>query len=222
MRLRSILLLGLFPISALSSQTVLSEPSTSSTTLVDILGADPDYRLLLQLLQRSKLIPTLNRLNESTLFAPTNDAIKKHASRHPGWQKLLDSSEELVPDNIQEELRQQLFYHLLHESIGGLPNEGQIQVLHTLLYPQKPIDPPTKEPPPWLPVPGGTLGGSPQRLRFTSLKDSGAHVGVDAFGRLGTKVVKDLQRADNGVLIGIGDMLEPPPGLGEDTFDSCR
>lgn len=49
-----------------------------SSTLVDALSADPDYSSLLRLLQRADLILTLNKLNGSTLLAPTNDAIKQH------------------------------------------------------------------------------------------------------------------------------------------------
>ena len=77
---------GLVPLSllilasgVLSSQTPLNPPlpTVQSTTLVDVLNADKDYTLLLSLLQIARLIPTLNKLNGSTLFAPTNDAVKR-------------------------------------------------------------------------------------------------------------------------------------------------
>ncbi|KAG8963433.1 hypothetical protein FRC05_004736 [Tulasnella sp. 425] len=53
-------------------------PSTTSTTTIDGLSTDPDYTLLLRLIQRAKLVPTPNKLNGSTLFASTNDAIERH------------------------------------------------------------------------------------------------------------------------------------------------
>ncbi len=69
--------------------------------------------------------------------------------------------------------------------------------------------------PPWLPVPGGSLGGEPQRLRVASL-DGDVKVGVNAFGQGGSKVVpmKVNNTADNGVVFGIRDVLEVPSDLG--------
>jgi len=175
--------------------------SSSATTLVDALSADPDYTSLLRLLQRARLIPTLNRLNGSTLFAPTNDAIKRHLSRNSLW---------LQQDNVQEQLRQQLFYHLFNYSLLSLPSENNTQSHTTLLFPR----PPPRKPPPWMPTPGGTLGGEPQRLRVAARKD-GAWVGVDAFGQGGSQITKGQKDAGNGILYGIADVLEPPPDLGQ-------
>src|SRR5580698_5885448 len=108
--------LPLFPLSLLAllpySLAIATHPTqlafyspqdTLSSTLVDKLSEDPDYTTLLRLLQRARLIPTLNRLNGSTLFAPTNDAIK----RHPSLSRL----SLLTGDNVNEQLRQELFYH---------------------------------------------------------------------------------------------------------------
>jgi solute carrier family 25 carnitine/acylcarnitine transporter 20/29 len=187
--------------------------SIASTTLVDALSADTDYTSLLRLLQRARLIPTLNKLNGSTLFAPTNDAIK----RHPAWHSAL--TDEIAPlnDNIHEQLRQDLFYHLLNYSIPGLPSQPETQVHKTLLFPRAPIrEPPTNEPPPsppWLPEPGGMLGGEPQRVRVAS-REGGAWVGVDAYGNGGAQIVKGQVNVRNGVLLGISDVLSVPQGLG--------
>ncbi len=188
-----------------------------STTVSDILYADPDYESLVHLLQRARLIPTLNRLNATTLFAPTNDAIKRHASTDPLWQAaLLDP----LLDNIHEILRQQLFYHLLNYTLDNLPTDDSPHVLDTLLFPTNPLENPTDDPPPsppWIPVPGGTLGGAPQRLRIAARDDHG-YVGVDAFAKGGVKIVKEKKTADNGVVFGIDDMLVPPPDLGQPFF----
>ena len=215
------LLLVLAPLVA-SAQVPIhsSPPSTSSTTLVDALSADPDYTHLIRLLQRSRLIPTLARLNGTTLFAPTNNAIEHHAAYNSLWAAgLYDDDDYLEPrDNIKEKLRQELLYHMLNSTLPPFHHlEGlAVQVHETLHYPRKPIDPPTGNPPPsppWIPKPGGTLGGRPQRLRLSS-RDKGVWVGVDAFGKGGVKVIKDRVDATNGVLVGIDGVLEPPPSLG--------
>lgn len=204
-----------------ASQVSLFNPTVSSTTLVDLLSADPDYSSLIRLLQRARLIPSLNRLNASSLFAPTNDAIERHASSNPLWNiALREDSKSPLKDNVQEELRQQLFYHILNYTLLDLPADKSPWSLETLLFPHKIPEHPKREPPPgspWLPVPGGTLGGAPQRLRIAARKND-AYIGVDAFGNGGAKIVKPRQNATNGVVYGIADMLVPPPSLGHSEF----
>lgn len=190
-------------------------PRPQSFTLLEALYQDPDYESLVKLLQHTQLIPTLNRLNGSTLFAPTNDAIGRMFDAHPLLRAALDEPVDLR-DNICAQLRQQLFYHLLNYNISDLPTEQTPQLHKTLLYPRQPIQPPSREPPPnppWLPTPGGTLGGAPQRLRL-SFRDNHTWVGVNAFGDGGVQVVKDRVDTSTGVLIGIGDVLGMPPDLG--------
>lgn len=186
-------------------------PGTQSTTFIDVLNADPDYTSLLKLLQHALLVPTLNRLNGSTFFAPTNDAIDKHAF----WSHALSSLGD-VRDNVQHKLRQELLYHLLNYSIPVTPDDNNIQVHKTLHYPRKPDEPPSQEPPPsppWMPVPGGTLGGEPQRLHVF-YKGEDVYVGSNAFGEGGAQVVKGKVDAGNGMLFGIDDVLTVPPDLG--------
>lgn len=200
------LLVLALPAAALSAQTVFSP------TLVDALSADPDYTDLITLLQRARLIPTLNKLNGSTFFAPTNHAIRKHRL----WHDMLQADD--LNDNIKEQLRQQLFYHLINYTLPEFPDtpQPQVLVLETLHYPRTPLEPPSKEPPPsppWMPIPGGSLGSQPQRLRIAA-RDEGARVGVDAFGKAGVEIVKGVIDAGNGLLLGIDDVLEPPPDLG--------
>ena len=205
------LLAAVLPAHCISSQV---HWTPTSVTLVDTLNADPDYSSLLHLLQKARLIPTLNRLNGSTLFAPTNDAIERHSMTNLLWRNILDSQANRVPDNVQEQLRQQLFYHLLNDSLVGTPTDNNIQVLKTLLYPREPGESPPHDPSPWIPVPTGSLGSEPQRLRIAA-HDQGAYVGTDTFGKGGATIVKGKQIADNGVLFGISEVLEPPPDLGE-------
>ncbi|KAG2154689.1 hypothetical protein DEU56DRAFT_725712 [Suillus clintonianus] len=213
MRLWGCIPLTLLALVALSTTTQVpwnSDATTQSTTLVDVLNADEDYTSLLILLQKAKLIPTLNKLNGSTLFAPTNDAIKRHDS----WQSVLGNPDSLK-DNVQEELRQELFYHLLNYSVAQEPNDLTTHVHDTLHFPKLSLDPPTNEPPPfppWMPLPVSTLGNEPQKLRLTS-RDGVAWVGVDAFGKGGIEIKKSSE-AKNGVVYGIPSVLEVPPHLG--------
>jgi len=203
-------LLALIPYSLAipsSQSTFHSSEHTLSFTLVDKLSEDPDYTTLLRLLQRARLIPTLNRLNGSTFFAPTNDAIHHHASL-----SLLSS---LTGDNVNEQLRQELFYHLLNFTVV-LPKDDNILVTKTLHFPHDYTEPPSRDPPPsppWLPIPGGSLGGEPQRLRVAA-RNGQIHVGVDSFGKGGAQVIKDPIDAGNGLLIGIDSILSVPPSLG--------
>lgn len=191
-----------------------SQLAVQSDTLVDVLNKDNDYTLLLSLLQRALLIPTLNKLNGSTFFAPTNDAVKRHADKNTLWQSLLSETHSLVPDNVQEQLRQQLFYHLLNYSLPELPKEKITQTLSTLHYPQLPSNSSPREPPsdPWFPIPHGLLGDQSQRLRLAS-RDGSTWVGVNASGDGGVKLVKEKVEASNGIVYGIAEVLEPPTSL---------
>lgn len=212
MRLWGCIPLTLLALVALSTTTQVawnSDSTIQSKTLVDVLNNDEDYTSLLSLLQKANLIPTLNKLNGSTLFAPTNDAIK----RHDLWRSALEYPN-LLKDNVQEELRQQLFYHLLNYSVTEDPKDlTTLRVLDTLHFPKLPLDPPPNKPPPWMPIPEGTLGNQSQKLRLTS-RDGVAWVGVDAFGKGGVEIKKQKAEAANGVVYGIAHVLEVPPHLG--------
>lgn len=196
-----------------SSQHPLT--ASLSTTLIDVLSTDPNYTSLLRLLQRARLVPTLNRLNGSTLFAPTNDAIQDYIRDNQIWRNIIQDDYFALHDNVQEQLRQQLFYHLLNHTLSALPTDQDPHTYKTLHYPRKvPLDPPSRNPPPsppWMPVPGGTLGGEPQRLRVSGSNHT-AWVGVDAFGKGGNRVVNNTE-AGNGIVFGISKVLEPPPDL---------
>ncbi|EGO05187.1 hypothetical protein SERLA73DRAFT_44724 [Serpula lacrymans var. lacrymans S7.3] len=217
-------LLGCIPLSVLSLVSLVASsqvqwarpPTVQSSTLVDILNADEDYTLLLSLLQRTRLIPTLNKLNGSTFFAPTNDAVEHHSLTNGLWRDALtENGFSLFADNVQERLRQQLFYHLLNYTLPTLPTDSTPHVLETLHFPKPYVEPPTNEPPPsppWMPLPQSTLGNKPQRLRITS-RDEESWVGVNAFGEGGVKIVKEKAAADNGVVYGVSEVLELPLDL---------
>ncbi|SGY79289.1 BQ5605_C008g05096 [Microbotryum silenes-dioicae] len=65
-----------FVLAASSASPPLFPPSARSISLVDLLNDSPEHSMLLSALQRARLIPTVNLLNGSVLWAPTNDAIK--------------------------------------------------------------------------------------------------------------------------------------------------
>ena len=228
MRLWPCIPLGLlaFLSSAIPAQLPLhdSTPTTQSFTLLDALNADPDYVSIIKLLQHAKLIPTLNRLNGSTFFAPTNDAIKHHSASNPLWGQALTENVGHLSDNLQLHLRQQLFYHLLNHTLRILPTEQTPQHHDTLLYPRDSAEPPSREPPPyppWMPIPNGTLGTDPQRLRLSARNDA-SWVGVDAAGKGGAKIVKSHNETVNGKLFGLSEVLEMPPDLGTSRPDAAR
>ncbi|KAG8741886.1 hypothetical protein FRC10_002299 [Ceratobasidium sp. 414] len=202
-------------------RTASGDEPTFRKTLVDVLSSDKDYTLLLKALQRARLVPTLNRINGSTLFAPTNDAIRRYAARHPdsAWAALVDDKE----GNPHIALRQHLFYHMLNYTAtpttsDSLPAAPATYTHRTLHFPRAPDDgsgPPSHEPPdlpPWMPVPGGLLAGEPQRLRIT-WRDDAAWVAVGAGAEKGIKVAKEDVEASNGRVVGVSEVLRLPGNL---------
>ncbi|KAI9445324.1 FAS1 domain-containing protein [Lactarius indigo] len=182
---------------AFHSQLPLNSPHASafSTTLVDKLSEDPDFTALLRSTAALSLLP------QTMQFTATHSFLGTLHSRD---------------DNINERLRQEIFYHLLNYTVV-LPEDDNVLVTRTLHFPRDSSGPPSDEPPPsppWLPVPGGSLGHEPQRLRVAS-RHGGIYVGVDAFGKGGVRVVKGPIDAGNGVLLGIEDILTVPPSLSD-------
>ncbi|BGP15130.1 hypothetical protein JCM10213_006537 [Rhodosporidiobolus nylandii] len=123
----------------------LAQTTPQATTLVDLLSASSEHQLLLAAFQRARLIPTLNRLNGSTLFAPTDDAIRrardrereKGASGEGGgddgvWAAIADGADHGLQheeqghkgerDNLQLALRDTLLYHVLNITLFPPPN----------------------------------------------------------------------------------------------------
>jgi len=190
----------------------------TSVTLIDVLASDPDFSQLVRLLQRALLVPTFNKLNGSTFFAPTNDAIKRHNNRKPSsvFKAALSLPDgALLDDNTHQELKQHLFYHLLNYTLEDLPGESTPHVEQTLYFPRKPLEHPSPEPPPgppWMPIPGGSLGGEPQRLRIARREDQ-EWAGVDSAGAGGAEVATEGVRASNGIIYAAQDVLLQPPNI---------
>ncbi|KAI0348529.1 hypothetical protein BDW22DRAFT_1480314 [Trametopsis cervina] len=200
---------------AFTAQVIFQQDiNVLSQNIIDALSSDPEFTSILRLVQRAKLVPTLNKLNGSTFFAPTNDAVSRHASDNPMWKSVLDDDTHELRDNIQEKLRQELFYHLLNHTLPTDVSREAPETLFTLHYPNTSIEPPTNEPPPyppWMPIPGGTLGGKPQRLRIVA-KDDDQRVGVDSSGKNGVKI-KERKDVSNGAVLKINDVLAVPSDI---------
>ena len=140
------LLLLLSLVQAQPAQVPLSLPT--SISLVDLLSASPQHSLLLSAFQRARLIPLLNRLNGSTFFAPTNDAISAERDREKkrgaledaiwtfatGSDGATDEGEDdegsyeglrqPPRDNLQLALRDTLLYHLLNYTLFPAPTNS--------------------------------------------------------------------------------------------------
>ncbi|GAA5927388.1 uncharacterized protein JCM15063_005884 [Sporobolomyces koalae] len=116
MRIRLLLVATLSPLLA-----------AASTSIVDVLSASPDHSLLLRAFQRARLIPTLNRLNGSTVFAPTDEAIRQAQERERShdddnvWSSLVLAEDDQEHDNLQLELRDTLLYHCLNYTLFPPP-----------------------------------------------------------------------------------------------------
>lgn len=106
--------------------------------LVDLISASSEHSHLLTALQRARLIPVLNRLNGSTLFAPTNDAIQREIDATHGtsagelgkiWAYALDPDQSITGgrehDNLQLELRDTLLYHVLNYTVPLVGNSSE-------------------------------------------------------------------------------------------------
>jgi solute carrier family 25 carnitine/acylcarnitine transporter 20/29 len=120
-------------------------------------------------------------------------------------------------DNINEKVRQQLLYHMLNYTLPQFPPIDTVDIYNTLHFPRRPLEPPSKDPapaPPWIPLPGGTLNNHSQRLRAAT-RDSKTYVAVDAMGEGGISSSKDPVQGTNCLLVGISEVIEVPPSLGE-------
>ncbi|BGO90815.1 hypothetical protein NBRC10512_000121 [Rhodotorula toruloides] len=136
---------------AASAKPHPAPPDTSH--LVDILSASPDHQLLLAAFQRARLIPTLNRLNGSTLFAPTDEAIRRERDREKEralsgvvgaavWTPVVEwvdegKAEEHEHDNLQLALRDTLLYHVLNFTLLAAPPSNETN--STRPEPPKPL-----------------------------------------------------------------------------------
>lgn len=215
------------------SQTSLSFPvHIASSTLVDVISADPDFSLFIRLLQRARLIPTLNKLQNATLFVPTNDAIRNGSDQNS--RELLrflndeDEHKDTIGDNLRYRLRERLFYHMLNYSLAlPLPNgckDEHANDLHPLLSYETTLLFPTRHEehgrPGHIPYPSPEdtlLGGEGQKLVLTTQQtkeESFIRVGVDEFGKGGANILPSKGgKAKNGIVVAINGVLNPPKSL---------
>jgi len=165
-----------------------SPVNPSSVTVIDILSSSTEHTILLHLLQRCKLVPTLNLMQGVTLFAPTDDAWQEWASLRSSAGEQYDSDAESflsqiiksypasasndLADNILFETHQILLYHMLnytlpvakHSLTPGSSKQqdrwiaGNVSTETTLLFPSRAHRPPSNAPPPH--PPWSPFGGS--------------------------------------------------------------
>lgn len=189
----------------------------ASITLVDVLSADGDFSVLIRLLQRSRMIPTLNKLHNATIFAPTDEAFQSTADAEMlELLRDLDCVEEanaVLPDNLQYRLRERLFYHMLNYRID-LNNTQEHTQLETLLYPTtheehgRPGHPYPSDPANTL------LGGEGQKVVLKVENASHMLLGVDEAGNGGAPVLLTKGgQARNGQVAGLGSILSPPKSV---------
>ncbi|GAA5947230.1 hypothetical protein JCM3775_007602 [Rhodotorula graminis] len=146
MRLSS--LLWLLPAAVALAKPPPPPPDTSR--LVDLLARSDEHQLLLGAFQRARLIPTLNRLNGPTLWAPNDRAIQRardderrrgllddgggdsvEVGGQPGvWTAVVEWAEHgddafggnsTEHDNLQLALRDTLLYHLVNRTLVPPP-----------------------------------------------------------------------------------------------------
>lgn len=211
----------------ISSKTFkpIDPSSPSQLTLVDILSNQKEYTLLLKIIQRLKLVPALNRLNDVSFFAPTDEAILK--SQNSILYALSQSNEfDILTDNIQFEARQTLYYHILGSTFSQR-NDYNRQLYQTLLHPQSPPKNPNHHSP-WLPEPGegNYLLGDPQLVRISKTNSSQLCYGLEAINidddylddcnsnHAATVNIDKVLQARNGKIYPIDNVINPPSDLG--------
>lgn len=172
-----------------------------ATTTIDILSSSPNHSTFLRLLQRTKLIPTLNLIQASSIFAPTDEAWSSwgEAQGFALHSFLSDDPQLDVADNVLFGLRQHLLYHVLNytlhdaSSYANDSTQSYVTTETTLLFPNRPIMPPSPHKPPtgspWLPQGGdGDLGGKGQQIRLRYVDAEPNKIGCDALGNGGSEV----------------------------------
>lgn len=191
MRKTTALLLGvlLYP-SVSANQLVLqseSPPVPQALSMVSLLSLSPNHSMTLHLLQRAKLIPTLNMMENATFFAPTDRAWELWAERQRGsddswlgsasigeWLEqdgdsshVGQSQDSFMADNQNWALRQHLLYHLLNYTLSAqdiLPLNSSsgvpnVSTHETLHFPYLKAPEPSPEPPSGPPwLPRGDTG----------------------------------------------------------------
>lgn len=244
------LLLTVSAASTANQHPLLTQPGTLSTTLVDLLASSEHHSLLLQAFQHARLIPLLNglRFNDTTLLAPTDDAIRRANEKQSGrgiWSYInnYQAVTSRERDNMQLELRETLLYHLFNSSIfeantTALARTNTSSSLYqSLYYPTLSAFNTTFPIPPHLPNSSeeedpeqpkrteGLLRGEGQKVKIIQTDKGEVWVGVSAEqegGKMsGYKVIEDSKlEATRGALVSIDGILEKPIDLGIATVSS--
>lgn len=201
-------------------------------TLVTLLSEDEQFSLFLRACQRTRLIPLLNRLNGSTLFAPTNEAIERQPA------SLFTTKDGLVErDNLMLDLRETILYHVLNYTIIQRPSSNhssedqaankvppltpEPKLYETLWHPtlknetwkEPPTLPgtPSDPDPDWPRGRRGQLNWQGQLVRIARTSNSTIELGQDASGQGAlTANVKKAKWASNGLLMPIDGVLQKP------------
>ena len=194
----------------------------SGSNLIDRLAIMPEHTTFVHLLQRTRLVPTLNELQEKTnltIFAPSNAAFEAEpelAALANGTDisssdnQLVFSGEVSSPDNVGTAARQRLLYHVLGYSLPSLPFISMHETLHKPARHQ--FNSPDGE------DRGQLLGGHGQVVRISRRRNiflrEEIRVGVDARGR-GGALVRATQHTSTGTLYSVNRVLQVPPPLEE-------
>lgn len=221
-----LLLLAVGSPSATSVQIALDSPAQddvhiASTNVVDLISQDGDLSLFMRLLQRARLVPTLNKLHNVTLFAPTNDALRNRSLSDPELHAWLqgedaDSTDDLQ-ENLQYSLRERLFYHMLNYT-GDLsfadPMYEGIAYESTLLFPTTHEEHGRPGHVPY-PAPQDTLlGGEGQKLPVSCKDGKLVKLGVAQDASGGVSILPERGgRGRNGMVQVIDGVLEPPKSV---------
>ena len=199
---------------------------TASTSVVQVLAADPDFSLFIRLLQRARLIPTLNRLVNATIFAPTNDALRRREGTADDLLDYIKIDHDDVEtlddqDNLQYRLRERLFYHMLNytldnETLSNCDRRRETTLLYPTTHEQhgRPGQVPYPDPVETL------LGGEGQQIRISGAGNTtpdgqaGIRIGFDEQSVGGANVLLDKGGiAHNGLVYGVSEVLNPPKSL---------
>ena len=194
-----------------STFTPINPTSPAELTVIDVLSSDEQYSDLLRIIQRLKLVPAINKLSDITLYAPTNDAIRE--------------AQHAMTDNINDEARETIFYHMLNYTITSQSD----QILHqTLLHPDSEHVKPKKPHSPWFPEPGDgkPLSGAGQQVRIGRANSTAICYGLPDLpvgekyhgnchdNGAATVLSKEPKHARNGVVYPIDKVISPPGDLG--------
>lgn len=194
----------------------------TGSNLIERLAVMPEHTTFVHLLQRTRLVPTLNELQEKTnltIFAPTNAAFEAEpelaalasGTTVPSSESQLVFAGDVSPsDNVGTAARQRLLYHVLNYTLPSLPSISMHETLHRPARHQ--YSSPDGE------DRGQLLGGHGQVVRVSRQRNAffreEIRVGVDAHGR-GGALVRATQHTPTGTLYSVNSVLQVPPPLEE-------